>query len=323
MASKSKKQTKNKPEQVEEALAESQAGGVIDLLDQNRSRLLIGIICGAVAIAAALLFFQLQKQKHLEAGSAFSKAAGSRDIAALDGVLVDFPDSIAAGNALLTKADIQIDRGKAKDAQSTLETFTRDFKSHPRHSQGLFALGSILHIAGDREKAKSYYEQTIAEQPGGELAPLSRIRIGDLALEAGDKDAADQNYQDSFIKYPENPFKNLAEEKIALLTIGNPPVVDRPKPPEPPKKEEKPEKKPKIKITADSDKKASAKPKAGQKKSPKLKKVPAPKKTATKPAVKKSKPVAPKAKTAPAPKAAAKPKPTSPKPAAKPAPGGN
>ena len=111
MASKSKKPARNNPEPIEEALAESQAGGVIDVLDHNRNRLLIGIVCGAVAIAAALLFFQIKKQKHLEAGTAFSKAAGSRDIAALDGVLVEFPGSIAAGNALLTKADIQIDRG--------------------------------------------------------------------------------------------------------------------------------------------------------------------------------------------------------------------
>ncbi len=334
MASKSDKpegeETQNTP--VEEALAESQAGGVIDAIDRNRKQILIVIVGAAVVIGAVLISRQVETQKHLEAGAAFSKAAASRDIAALDGVLVEYPESIAAGNALLTKADIQIDQGKAKDAQTTLESFVNDFKSHPQHAQGLFALANVLHIAGDKEKAKTYYEQTISEQPDGELAPLSRIRLGDLALESGDKDTADQQYQDSFIKHPGNPFTSLAEEKIALIKIGNPPVVDRPKPPAPPKKEEAPKpaapKKPKVAVPA---KKAPVKPATTKPKAAKPKKAPAPKPvTKPKPApVKKATPPAP-AKPAANPKPPVKPapkpqpKPATPPPAPKtPAPSGN
>ena len=240
--SKDKKKEQNKDTSVdqheEEALAESQADRVTEMLDRNRNFILMAIVGAAIAILAVLIFKQVAKQKHLAAGSAYSKAAESRDIAALDGVIVEHPGSVGAGNAMLTKADVQIDQGKALDAQKTLEIFISEFKNHPRMAQGLFALANLHHVAGDQEKAKSYYEQTIAEQEDGELTPLARIRLGDLALEAGDKAGADQHYQDSYIKHPGNPFFAMAEERIALLKVGKPPVVDRPKPPPEPKKEE-------------------------------------------------------------------------------------
>ncbi len=298
MASKTDKSEsdENQSRSVEEALAESQAGSVIDALDRNRKQLLILIVGAAIVICTVLIYRQVGIQKHLEAGAAYTKAAAARDIAALDGVLVEFPESIAAGNALLTKADIQIDQGKAKDAQATLETFVNGHKSHPRHHQGVFALANVLHIAGDKEKAKTYYQQSIAEQPDGEFAPLALIRLGDLALEAGDKDTADQLYQDSFIKHPGNPFTKEAEEKITLLTIGNPPVVDRPKPPAPPKKKEAP-KAPAKPKTADPVKKAQVKTKAVQPKTkvpkpaPPKKEAPVP--SSAKPAAKPKPPVKP------------------------------
>lgn len=288
MASKSSENSKNPTggRDAEEALFESQAGGVIDVLDQRRNQLLIGIIVVAVVVCAVLSVRQIKIQKNLKAGAAFSEAAAKKDIPALDAVLVEFPGSTAAGDALLTEADILIDRGKAKDAQATLESFVKDFKDHPRHAQGLFALANLQHVTGDREKAKSYYEQALADQPAGELAPLTMIRLGDLSLEAGDNDVADQYYQDSFIDHPGNSFTQLAKKKIALLKVGNPPVVDPPKPPAPPKKQEtaaQPDGKTKPAGDTKKDKSAATKkPLPGKKKTP----------TQPKPAAKQPKPPA-------------------------------
>lgn len=217
-----------------DALAASEASGVVDAIDRHRTKILAAIAIAAIVFCAILVGAQVKKQKHLEAAAAYTSAVSKGEIAALDGVLVEFPGSIPAGNALLSKADLQIDQGKPEDARATLERFVSEFKSHPRYAQGLFAMANVYHTSGDAEKAKSYYEQVISAQPDGELTPLARIRLGDLALEAGDTKTADQRYQESYTLHPGNPFFEYAEEKIALLKVGTPTEIEKPAPPAPP-----------------------------------------------------------------------------------------
>lgn len=216
-----------------ESLAASEAADVVDTLNKNRSRIFVGIIAAAVAACVVLVSGQLEKQKHLEAAVAYTAAVAKKEVAALDGVVVDFPASIPAGNALLSKAELLLDQGKQQDSLKTLEQFVNEFPEHPRYAQGLFGLADLYHVSGDKEKAKSYYEQTVEAQPDGELTPLSKIRLGDLALEAGNKEEADQYYQKSYTEHPGNLFYSFAEQKISLLAVGDPPVVAKPEPPKP------------------------------------------------------------------------------------------
>lgn len=221
------------PEEIE-ALAASDAAKVMDGIERNRNKILIGAAVIALAICGALVASQMKKQKELDAANAYSVALGKKEIAAFDGVAVSFPGTPAAGNAMLSKAELQIDQGKPEDARATLEAFINDFSGHARYAQGLFGLANLYHISGDSEKAKSYYEETIASQGDSELAPLARIRLGDLALEGGDKESAEQRYEESFTLHPDNLFFEYAQDKIALLKVGTPPVVERPAPePEP------------------------------------------------------------------------------------------
>lgn len=216
-----------------DALAASEAHGVVDTIERHRTKILAAIAISAIVLCGVLITAQLKKQKHLAAASAYTSAVTKGEIAALDGVLVEFPGTVPAGNALLSKAELQIDQGKPADAVATLERFLSEFSTHPRYAQGLFALANLHHQSGDAQKAKEFYEKVIAAQPDGELSPLARIRLGDLALEAGDKETADARYQESFTLHPGNPFFEYAEEKIALLKVGNPPEVDKPAPPAP------------------------------------------------------------------------------------------
>lgn len=217
------------PEEIE-ALAASDAAKVMDGIEKNRNKILIGAAAIALAICGGLVASQLKKQKELDAANAYSTALTKKEIAFFDAVVVDFPGTPAAGNAILSKAELQIDQGKPEDARATLETFTTEFTNHPRYAQGIFALANLFHSSGDSEKAQSFYEQTIGVQPDGELTPLARIRLGDLALEAGDKEAAEQRYEESYTLHPGNPFFDYAQDKIALLNVGTPPVVERPAP---------------------------------------------------------------------------------------------
>lgn len=227
----------NAPEEPE-ALAASDAAKVMDSFEQNRNKILIGFALATIIICAVLISGQLKRQKHLDAARAYSSALEKKEVASFDAVIIEHPGSLAAGNAMISKAELLSDQGKPEDARSTLETFVSDYSEHPRHAQGLFALGNLYHVSGDREKAADFYQQSIDAAPDAEMTPLARIRLGDLALEAGDMDAADQRYQESFTLHPGNRFIDYAEEKIALLKVGNPPAVKRPAPEPEPKPEE-------------------------------------------------------------------------------------
>jgi tetratricopeptide (TPR) repeat protein len=227
----------NAPEEPE-ALAASDAAKVMDSFEQNRNKILIGFALATIIICAVLISGQLKRQKHLDAARAYSAALEKKEVASFDAVIIEHPGSLAAGNAMISKAELLSDQGKPEDARSTLETFVSDYSEHPRHAQGLFALGNLYHVSGDREKAADFYQQSIDAAPDAEMTPLARIRLGDLALEAGDMDAADQRYQESFTLHPGNRFIDYAEEKIALLKVGNPPAVKRPAPEPEPKPEE-------------------------------------------------------------------------------------
>jgi len=234
MAKKPDTKTQNKPstEDLEET-HERDADSIVQAIEKNRVILIGGAIAVLVIGGFILIQKQLGKQRHLEASLQFTEAATARNIEALDKVVSTYQGTVSAGNALLAKADILIDQGKSQDAITALDKMAADFVDHPRHAQAYYMLANIYHKAEDYEKASSNYNKVIQIQTDAELTPISRIRLGDIALAQGDPEKARQNYEESYVKYPGNPFVTTAERRIALLKIGNPPLVDPPKKPEP------------------------------------------------------------------------------------------
>ncbi|MCB1230768.1 MAG: tetratricopeptide repeat protein [Verrucomicrobiae bacterium] len=299
----------------------------IELLDKHRNTVMLVAVVAVLAICGTLVVRELNRQKLSEASQAFSEAAGERSIEKLDTVVADFAGSIPAGNALLTKAEIQLDREKYEDAKVTLLTFVDKYSKHPRHAQGLYALGNLSHVTGDYDTARDYYDRALADDPSGDIGPLILIREGDIALaqaedlrKAGKKDEAEakvqearQSYEESITRpeFRSNPFIDMAEDRLALADVGDVPVV--PAPPEP-KPEPAPEKPaaapapatpPKAKVDGAAP---ATKPAAGTGK-------PQPKPTAT-PGEKKATPPATPAKPAAPKPADSTPPPPKPKPAA-------
>lgn len=275
----------------------------IELLDRHRNTVMIVAVVAVLAICASLVLRELNRQKRSEAAQAFSTAAGERSIEKLDAVVTDYEGSASAGNALLTKAEVQLDQDKFEDAKTTLLTFVDKYGNHPRHAQGLYALGNLSQRTGDLEAAADYYDRALAADSAGDMGPLMLIRKGDLALAQADSlraagkteeaeakvEEALQQYEESITRpeFRSSPYIEIAEQRLDLAKVGDVPVVPAPPEPEP---------------------------------------EPAPAPAETKPAPAKpaaEKPAEPKAETKPAPKPAAKPKAEQsdqPKPAAKPAP---
>jgi len=214
------------------AASESHASGIVDSIEKNRIILLSAIFAVFAIIAGFFVFKQLAAQRHLEAGRMFTEAAASKNIDALNKVIADFPGSIAAGNAVLTKADIFINQGKPEDASKLLDEMARDGANHPRHVQAFYMLANIYHKSGDFAKARANYNKVLELQPDAELSPITVIRLGDIELAEGNAEKARQKYEESFTKYPGSAFFATAERRIAQLKLGTPTEIERPKPPE-------------------------------------------------------------------------------------------
>lgn len=214
---------------------------VISQLETHKKTVLLAIVGAAAIVSIGVIYRGLSDEKHQAAAQAFSQAAVSRNIEELDQVIAEYPGSVAAGNALLTKAELEITSRKSEDAQVTLLTFVEKYKKHPRHSQGLFAYGNLYQVGGDAEKASEYYDRVLKEYPDSELAPFAIIRQGDILLAAGKTDEARLKYESIMSSYRGTMFFKRIEEKLELLKVEKLPVVPEPKKPEPKKPEPKKE----------------------------------------------------------------------------------
>lgn len=229
----SKTTTAPKEDVVEmEAVAESEAGGIVDKLEQNRFILISVAVVLFGLLCLYLVGKQLGKDRHMKAGQAYTMAAAKKSIPDLDQVIADYKGSVAAGNSLITKAGIQLDSGKAKDAEETLQVVIDDYSHHPRYPQAYFMLGNLYQDQGDSEKAATNYKKVVELQEDGELTPIAWIRLGDLEFAKGNKDQARQFYEKVISqKLSGNPFFATAEERIDEIDLTMPTVVKNPTPP--------------------------------------------------------------------------------------------
>lgn len=221
----------------------------IDMLDRHRNLVIAVVAFSVVGVLGTVVLKELKRQKISEASQAFSTAADERSIEKLDAVAADYPDSIAAGNAMITKAEIQLAEQKFEDARISFLTFVEKYPKHPRQAQGIYALGNLSHESGDLEKALEFYDRALSEGATADLGPLLLIRKGDIALaqaeslrqagkeaEAEEKiNAAKQSYEESITRpeFRASPFIEMAETRLALADIGDVPVVPAPPEPEP------------------------------------------------------------------------------------------
>ncbi len=255
---------------LETAMHASHSQSAVSSLEKNRKTLLICALLAVVAIGAFIVYTQIQEQQRKEAAAAFSAAVSTGEIEKLDQVAVDFPGTVPAGNAILSKAEILLNRNKADDAAKTVETFLSNHPEHSQVGQAHFILASIAQKSGELTEAAERYQLVLEQDATEAYHPLSLIRLGDLAAAGGDPQKAKENYNQSIQQYPGNQFISLAENRMRLLDIDTPPVVEKPTPPPAPAEEKSPaptagEKKAAPKPQAKADPKPAAKPRVDPK----------------------------------------------------------
>ncbi len=114
----------------------------------------------------------------------------SQQIASLDRLLREVPDSRYADLALIDKADALIQAGQMADAREPLYTLVQKYKGKSDLiNRALFKLGLIEYNLGNGENALTYYKQILQNNPTSQESSNALAAIKEIyVLDQGDPD---------------------------------------------------------------------------------------------------------------------------------------
>jgi predicted negative regulator of RcsB-dependent stress response len=167
----------------------------------------------------------------LEAAMAFT---GADTVEGLDAVISKYPGSVAAGNALLAKADLLWEKNQKDSSAGALKKLLADFSGHPLLVEAKMSLASRLDAMGEKAEAKKLFEEIISQNPDSHATPLAEIRLGDLLWTEGKVEEAKEIYSSLPSKYPgtNQPFFDQSQDRLKWISAALPTKeVDAPKPP--------------------------------------------------------------------------------------------
>ena len=283
-----------------------------EFVERNLKTIVVGV--GLAALAAVGVGF-MRHNAHLgeiEAAQEFTSATTIEDC---DKVVAHHPGSVAAGNALLLKAQLQWTAGKKESSVEALKTFIKGYGNHPLRAQAQLGLASKMESLGDAAGAKQNFEEIVKTKATTEAAPAAQLRIGDLAWSDGKADEAKKIFDTLPRSYPGkmDPFTDQLRQRGEIMAAGLP-TTEVDGPPPPPKPVAPPAGAPTLQIPGLNAPMAQPKVDLTPPPAPSLPAAPAPA-PAAKPAA-----AAPAAVPTPAPAPAPVPAPAASVPAAKPTP---
>ncbi|MES2736761.1 MAG: tetratricopeptide repeat protein [Verrucomicrobiota bacterium] len=161
-------------------------------LEANFKKLVLLFAAIALGAVAYGVISYTRQANAVAAGEAFSAAKTVEDC---DKVMSDFPSTLAAGNALLLKADLLWIQDKKEASVAALRDFTTKHSDHPLLPETLLALATKLETLGKAEEAKPVFERIIKEFASSDVAALAQLRLGDLLWASGKEEEAKAAYE--------------------------------------------------------------------------------------------------------------------------------
>lgn len=163
------------------------------------------------------------------AGEAFAAAKTVEDC---DLVISQYPGTLAAGNALLLKAELFWTQNKKDSSVAALREFTTKNADHPLVPQALLGLGTKLESMKEAGEARPVFERITSEFANSDVAALAQIRLGDLLWAEGKEAEAKAAYEAvpakfanadaDFIEQSEGRLKWIAA-KLPTKEVDGPP----------------------------------------------------------------------------------------------------
>ncbi len=199
-------------------------------LEKNQKLLLVGTIAVAVGIGGYSVMQSIKADTNAEAAGALIAAT---DLASLESVQTQFPDSPSAATAAFLRAEKLWESGEQDSAINSLKEIIGKYPQHPVVALSRMKLANALVVQGKTADAAALYEEVISDASSAFLAPNAMIALGDLAMKNKEMDKAKGYYQEVETKFEKSKLKQTAQERIRFISFQDPTEVDAPPPPPP------------------------------------------------------------------------------------------
>ena len=200
-------------------------------LDRNqKSMIVLGLVL-AIAVGAWVVVSGMEKGKRLAAGEAL---VGANDVAAMQDVVKNHPDTPAAASGAVLLSDMQWDEGQQSAAIETLREEIAANPDHPATVPARARLATRLLQQGDRESASAQFEEIVDRPDSAYLAPYALLSLSEISREQGNLEEARELLERASEDYPENPLRWLVTQAISYVDFEMPEAIDPPALPEEP-----------------------------------------------------------------------------------------
>lgn len=198
--------------------------------EQNFKKIVIAFGLVAVLLGVIGVSRHFQAQTELEAAEKFTSASTVEDC---EIVIQKYPGSVAAGNAILTKADLLWQSDKKTDSIAELSRFIKEQPTHTLRPPAMLALASKYAALGDKVNARKTLDDLLSAHPKSEVAAGAQALTGDLLWAEGKVDEARKIFEGLPRNYPGSAFLGETEERLKMMNSGLP-MVELDPPPAPP-----------------------------------------------------------------------------------------
>lgn len=194
-------------------------------LDRNQKNLVVFAILLALGGVGLVIYRGIDKSHEQSAGLSVVRA---KDTAALQKVVDQFPNTTAAGSALLLLGNKQWDEGQQDAGIATLQKLIAGHPDHPAIPGAQASLASKLVAQGKVDEATRIFETLTTDRAASYIAPFALISLGDLAEARGDLAKSVEYYTTATEKFPDSPFGQTATSRIANSKAKAPLEIEPP-----------------------------------------------------------------------------------------------
>lgn len=197
-------------------------------LDRNQKNLVILSVLAALGAAGLIIYRGIVTSNEESAGAELTKA---KDTAALQSVVNNNGQTLAARSAVLLLADRQWTDGQQDTAVATLRKFISENPDHPALPSAQASLGAKLMTQGKAAEATKEFETVVENPQARYIAPYALLCLGDIAAGAGDLDKAESQYKRIKTDFSDSDFAQNADTRLGTLRAKAPVEIEPPPPP--------------------------------------------------------------------------------------------
>ena len=190
----------------------------------HRQKIVLGAALAILVLVCGSAYFGFQYVQTQNAEKAYS---GAQSIEAWQGVIRQFPNSVAAGNAYLRiAAKLALD-GKYPESDASYETFIRQFPKHPLAVNGYMGLAANAEQEKNPDKALEYYRKIGSQFGTSFQAPMALYHEARITAGKGQLKEAQTLYESIVQRFPESTAAGIASREAGSLADK---LSDRQKP---------------------------------------------------------------------------------------------